>query len=144
MSIEIKSYFDILKVLGKPAYDNVSAVDKGRHIFMVNRHLARIYPELSASFSHLKTNPVIAMDFWNGYFKLIYSARKDPLPAKVNFAKLTSPKKSKSIDPDCLLYMINKLRLGSNDLSVLKKLKEPELIKYLKEIDKLINEKIKK
>lgn len=140
----INSYFDLLKVLGKPAYENVSASDKGRHIFMVNRHLTRLYPEISASFSHLKTDPVMAMDFWNTYFKAIYSAKKDPLPPKINFAKLTPPKKQKSFDEECLLFMINKLRLGSRDLAVLKKLKEDELIKYLNEIDELINEKVKK
>lgn len=140
----IKSYFDLLKILGKPAYENVSVSDKARHIFMINRHLTRLYPEISANFSHLKTDPVMAMDFWNAYFKAIYSAKRDPLPSSINFAKLTPPKKTKSFDEECLLFMVNKLRLGSKDLAVFKKLKEDELIKYLNEINKLINEEVKK
>ena len=142
--MDIKSYFDLLKILGKPAYENVSAVDKGRHIFMVNRHLTRMYPEIAATLSHLKTNPAIAMDFWHTYFKNIIAAKRDPLPSKINYAKLTPPKTGKKINPDCKEFMIIKMRLGTQDFNAFKKLNNTDLIKYLNDIEKLINEKIKK
>ena len=68
MAIQIKSYFDLLKILGKDSYKDVTSSDKIRNIFMVNRHLTRLYPGISFALSHIKTDPVAAMDFWHNYF----------------------------------------------------------------------------
>lgn len=140
----IKSYFDLLKVLGKSGYDEVSAADKGRHLFMINRHLCRLYPEIAATFSHLKTNPVSAMDFWHNFFKGFYAAKRDPLPAKINFAKLSQAKKKQKFNEEGIEFIVSKMRLGSAEVQILKDLKADELIKYLKSVDELLNEKVKK
>jgi hypothetical protein len=140
----IKSYFDVIKILGKPAYENVSTADKGRYFFMVNRHLTRMYPVIAATFSHIKVDSANAMDFWNFYFKNIYKASKNPLPSKENFAKLSQKGKVAKYNEEGIEFMVSRLKLGSAEVEILKKLKSKDLIKYLKAVDELLNEKIKK
>ena len=140
----IKSYFDVLKILGKPAYEKLSTADKGRYLFMVNRHLTRMYPVIAATFSHMRADSANAMDFWNFYFKSVYKAGKNPLPSRENYAKLSQKNKKVKYNEEGIEFLVSKLKLGSAEVATLKKLKSKELIKYLKAVDELLNEKIKK
>ena len=139
----INSYFDLLKVLGKHEYNEVSSIEKSKNAYMVNRHLTRLYPELCSAFSHIKSNPIAVMDLWHSYFKKIYSFNKNPLLNNINFAKLAN--KSKELYTiESMEYMISSLRLGTEEVKILLKLNNKELIKYLNDINNLIDEKIKK
>lgn len=136
----IETYFDVIKVLGKEEYNDVSALDKSRHIFMVNRHLARVFPEISATLSGLRIDSSNAMDVWHSVFKNFLKAGRNPLPNAINYAKLSPPKKGVKYDQECIEFMVSKLRLGSADLKTIKELKGEDLIKYLDSIKNLLNE----
>ena len=143
--MEIKSYFDILRVIGKPAYDGISNHDKERCFFMINRQLTRVYPVIAATLGQMKIDGAAATDFWHHHLKLIKSKGGNPMPSPM-YAKLAAPKKPKKpkYSKDAIKYAMERFELSPKEFNLMMEFSSKELIKYLNSVDEMLNEKVKK
>ena len=140
----MKSYFDMMKVLGKPGYDNAMVNDKAKFFFMVNRQLTRVYPIIAATMGHIKMDPVCAMDFWHNHLKMIKKMGGNPFPKEM-YAKLTTIKKKKQKhSKEAEVYTMQRFKLSPKDMMLLKEFGSKELIKYLNSVDAMLTEKVVK
>mgnify|MGYP003633880537 CR=1 FL=1 len=142
--IVIKSPFDLLNILGRPAYKEVANIDKKRNAFIVNRMLSRALPEVAMSMSHLKSVAESTVDFWNQVFvdfnktpqgqnMLSYIRRV----FRVSMAGAKKKTKAK-IDKDLAKKYMIIAKMSQKEFNVLVEYYEKDLIKYLKKFQKML------
>jgi len=54
---------------GDPLWEEVTDDDKEKSVFMINRYMSRLRPELVADVNMKGTDGIAVMDLWQSYFK---------------------------------------------------------------------------
>ena len=141
--MEIKTPFDIINLLGTVRYNDVPTIDKTRHSFIINRMMSRTLPEYSVNFSHVSIKPYIVVDLWHNIFiKLDSNSHTKSMLNKIRSNMRISMAKKKEVTKKTIskewynrfLILTN---LSSKEGEILKDLYMPELIKYIKKIEKM-------
>jgi hypothetical protein len=141
----IKTPFDIINILGKESYNNVANIDKKRHFFIINRMLSRALPEVAMKLSHIGCVPEIIVDYWNLTFKEFSKTTNGKnmlgIIRKVLYISMAgAAKKEKTkIDKDIANKYMELTKISKKEFDILLEFFEKELIKYLKDVEKILN-----
>ena len=142
--MEIKTPFDIINQLGKPAFSEISNLDKKRHFFIINRMLSRALPDISTNLGHQSIIPEIGVDYWNIAFTELGTTQKGRNILngirKVMYVSMSAAKKKEKvkIDVDLSKKFMEMTKMSTKEFNLLLQFFEIETIKYLKEVEKII------
>lgn len=141
----IKSPFDVINILGTAKFDEVANIDKKRHFFIINRMLSRSMPEIAMNLSTQQINPESAIDFWHLAFKELNksSQGKGTLrfirsTLRVSMAGAKKKAAKKKIDKDLANKYMQLAKISPKEFDIIKRFHEKDLIKYLKEVSKML------
>jgi hypothetical protein len=141
----IKSPFDIINILGTSNYNEVSNLDKKRHFFIINRMLSRTLPDVAIGLGHLNSVPESGVDFWNKVFVELDSTPRgkqilDIIKRNLRISMSTDKKSitNNKIDKELAIKYMQLSKISPKDFEILNKFYQDDVIKYLKEFDKMI------
>lgn len=128
--------FDYIKVIfdPKPNYEDLSAYDKTKNAFMLNRFMSIRYPIQANLFNSLGTNSVGAADSWR---RVTVQFKRTPGWIFTKVKKSTKKTKDDYTPSDESVALFMKLNeIGRREFAECLKYNREETVKYLKILEK--------
>ena len=129
--------FDIIKAFHNKTWDKISARDKSRNLFMINRICSIAYPLQANSFNHIKISPDKVVDFWKVF--ITHKHKTNPSWIWTKTLKKEKEKSENKYKDEILDFIKEKNEMSNRELKELIDFFPEKFKAYYKDVETLLS-----
>ena len=136
--------FDFTKILfeNPEEYDKIPPGEKRKQYFMINRRFAIQFPMQANALQHLKVNQAAVVDFWQKFMKQYNGRTPGWMYTKgIKKAKEVKEKKNHGVSEELISTYAIRMEIDKKSIIDALEFYPDEMIKELKQFEKIINQK---